>query len=510
MMPKVRTRIAPSPTGDPHIGTFYNALFNFAFAKKNKGSFIVRIEDTDRTRFVEGSEEKLYQAFEWLGIKPDEGPIYGGNFGPYRQSERLGLYKKYALELIEKGVALTNNVSASSALAEGASYAYYCFCSAERLDEMRKEQQTKGIIPPKYDRTCLKLSASEVEAKLKANEPFVIRLKVPDQGVTSFIDLIRGQISFENKLIDDQVLLKSDGFPTYHLAVVVDDHLMEISHVIRGEEWISSTPKQILLYQALGWEIPQFAHTSLLRNPDHSKMSKRKNPTSVFWYKEQGILPEVLINFLALMGWSHPEGKEIFYLEELIEKFDLSRIGTVGPVFDYNKLKWLNGEYFRETQNSPSTSSGYRAKSREKLKSQICDFYKEKYPQDFIEKTIPLVQERMMLLSEYQNLVDFIFEEKLTILPTQVKELLAKYQNWPAILQSFLTSLTPLAANQWNTENLHKLLDSQLDKLQTTPKQAYMILRIALSGSSVGPPLFESMEIMDKEKTIKRLKDALT
>jgi len=473
-MKAVRTRIAPSPTGDPHIGTFYNALFNFAFAKKNKGSFIVRIEDTDRTRFVEGSEEKLYQAFEWLGIKPDESPIYGGNFGPYRQSERLELYKKYALELIKKDKA------------------YYCFCSTARLADMRKEQQTKGIIPPKYDRLCLKLTPQEVQDKLKSNAPFVVRLKVPDQGLTSFIDLIRGQISFENKLIDDQVLLKSDGFPTYHLAVVVDDHLMEISHVIRGEEWISSTPKQILLYQALGWEIPQFAHTSLLRNPDHSKMSKRKNPTSVFWYKEQGVLPEALINFLALMGWSHPEGKEVFDLDELTEKFDLSRIGTVGPVFDYNKLKWLCGEYLRETQSS-------------KLKTQIYDFYEGKYPMEFIEKTIPLVQERMMLLNEYQDLVDFIFEEKLMIPPAQVKSLLAKYQNWPAILQSFLTSLTPLAANQWNAESLHKLLDAQLEKLQTTPKQAYMILRIALSGTEFGPPLFEGMEIMGKEKVLKRL-----
>lgn len=478
-MPKVRTRIAPSPTGDPHIGTFYNALFNYAFAKKNNGSFIVRIEDTDRTRFVEGSEEKLYQAFEWLGIKPDEGPIYGGNFGPYRQSERLELYKKYALELIEKDRA------------------FYCFCSTERLAEMRKEQQTKGIIPPKYDRLCLKLTPQEIQDKLKSNVPFVIRLKVPDQGVTSFIDLIRGQISFENKLIDDQVLLKSDGFPTYHLAVVVDDHLMKISHVIRGEEWISSTPKQILLYQALGWEIPQFAHTSLLRNPDHSKMSKRKNPTSVFWYKEQGVLPEVLINYLALLGWSHPEGKEVFDLDELTEKFDLSRIGTVGPVFDYNKLKWLNGEYLREYQNSD-------------FKSQIFNFLNGKYPMEFIEKTIPLVKERMILLSEYQGLVDFILEEDLTIPPVQVKELLTKYQNWPTILQSFLTSLSALTANLWNAEDLHKLLDSQLSKLQTTPKQAYMILRITLSGSSTGLPLFESMEIMGQEKTIKRLNEALT
>lgn len=481
-MPEVRTRSAPSPTGDPHVGTFYNALVNYAFAKKYGGRYILRIEDTDQTRFAEGSEDKLYQAFEWLHFKPDEGVAYGGNFGPYRQSERLEKYAKYAQELVDRGAA------------------YYCFCTQERLQKLREEQQAQKIIPTKYDRFCLKLTPKEIEKKLEKNEPHVIRLKVPDQGTTSFNDLIRGTITFENKLIDDQVLLKSDGFPTYHLAVVVDDYLMKISHVIRAEEWISSTPKHILLYEAFDWPLPLFAHTPLLRNPDHSKMSKRKNPTSVFWYKEQGFLPTALINYLALMGWSHPQGKEIFSLEEFVEKFDITRMDPAGPIFDLKKLEWLNGIWLRQDQN---------------IDDQIYNFYNGYYPKEFIEKTLSLTLERINKLIDYKELVDFIFEEQLSVSTEEVKRLLAKYDPTKVnnILQSFLSdlsNLSNLSGSEWKAEKIHNLLNSQLEKLQTNPREAYMILRIALSGKTVGPPLFESMEIMEKNKVIKRLTHSLS
>ncbi|TSC53768.1 MAG: glutamyl-tRNA synthetase, partial [Microgenomates group bacterium LiPW_16] len=321
-MDKVRVRIAPSPTGeDLHIGNVYTALINYVFAKQNKGKFIIRIEDTDRTRLVPGAEEKILDSLCWLNLPYDEGPDIGGPYAPYRQSERLPVYQKLAQELIKVGAA------------------YYCFCTHETLEEMRKTQQEKRE-PPRYDQRCRRLDIKEVKSRLQKGEPHVVRLKVPQAGQTKFNDLIRGEISFENGLLDDQVLLKSDGYPTYHLAVVVDDYLMKISHVIRAEEWISSTPKHILIYKALGWEPPVYAHLPLLRNPDRSKLSKRRNPVWVSWYRKQGYLPEAILNYLALMGWAHPEGKEIFPLEEFIKKFKLEKVQTTGPVFDLTKLEW--------------------------------------------------------------------------------------------------------------------------------------------------------------------------
>lgn len=460
----------------------------------------MRLEDTDRDRIVAGSAEQLYQCFHWLGIQPDEGPIWGGSFGPYRQSERLSLYQKYAQELVEGG------------------FAYYCFCSEQRLRELRQEQQAQGL-PPKYDGRCKKTSnIKEQKAKIQIkNQKYVVRLNVPGQGETSFQDIIRGEIKFRNELLDDQVLLKSDGFPTYHLAVVVDDHLMQISHVIRAEEWISSTPKHVLLYQALGWELPQFAHLPLLRNPDHSKLSKRKNPVSVLWYKEQGFLPEALINYLALMGWSHPEGKEVFDLQEFIEKFDLKRIDPAGPIFDLKKLEWLNGGYIRKSQISPFNKFKVTSSEieRSNLKSQIYDFYQGKYPQDFIEKTIPLVQERIKKLSEYEGLVDFLAAEELTGSEESKKLLLS--QNHQAfevktLLSTLNSQLSVLKNGDWQASKLdlflHKLLTGQFNAWR--PREFFMTVRIAISGKTVGPPLFESLEILGKGKTLARLQTANT
>ncbi len=340
----VRTRIAPSPTGENlHIGNVYTALLNYVFAKKNKGQFIIRIEDTDRQRLVPGSEDRILESLKWLGLKYDEGPDVGGPFGPYRQSERLPLYQKYAKELVEKKAA------------------FYCFCTAEILEKMKMDQSAKKEIPH-YDGRCKKLTKEEVFKRLQGEEKYVIRLAVPDSGTTVFNDLVRGDISFENKLLDDQVLLKSDGYPTYHLGVVVDDYLMGITHVIRAEEWISSTPKHILIYKALNWDLPIFCHGPILRNHDKSKLSKRKNPVWTSWYKEQGFLPEAILNYLANMGWSmppealakggKPAGREIFSLSEMMENFRLEDLKAVGPAFDITKLEWLNGEYIRKFQIS--------------------------------------------------------------------------------------------------------------------------------------------------------------
>ncbi len=326
---RVRVRLAPSPTGQPHVGNAYIGLFDLAFARHSGGDFVLRIEDTDRTRSTAESEQAILQEFKWIGLEWDEGPDRGGPFGPYRQSERSDTYRTYADWLIDHG------------------HAYRCFCTSKRLSEVREAQRKAGSSSLGYDRHCRDLPAEEVQANLDAGQPYTVRLKVPLEGETRFIDEVRGPVTIQNAEVDDQVLLKSDGFPTYHLANVVDDHLMKITHVIRAEEWISSTPKHILLYEAFGWEPPTFIHMPLLRNADKSKISKRKNPTSLTWYREQGFLPAALRNFLALMGWSIGDEREMFSTEEMIVEFSWDRVRTGGPVFDMQKLEWLNGEYIR-------------------------------------------------------------------------------------------------------------------------------------------------------------------
>ncbi len=468
-MKQVRTRIAPSPTGeDLHIGNAYTALINYVFAKKNSGKFIVRIEDTDRTRLVQGSEKRILSSLKWLGLIPNESPEIGGKYGPYRQSERLTIYNKYAQELVAIGKA------------------YYCFCTPLRLDQMRKDQQAKGK-PPLYDGLCKMLSKVEVKRKITAGEKHVIRLNVRDGGFTRFVDIIRGEISFENKLIDDQILLKSDGYPTYHLGVVVDDHLMEISHVIRGEEWISSTPKHIILYEAFGWSLPLFAHIPLLRNPDKSKLSKRKNPVWVSWYKEQGFLPEALINYLALMGWSHPEGKDIFTLEEFIEKFTLERLQTSGPVFDITKLRWVNEQKLNnlpiwEYSTKISGASIYHPKTEE------------------IKPIVPLVRPRIKTLKEYDTLAGFFYKRpgskdyELDFSP--YKDLLAKINN----------ELNKIDENNWKADTIGDTMEKLVKAEEMKNSEFCMVIRIAITGKKISPPLNESMEILGKDETMARLK----
>ena len=448
MSSRVRTRIAPSPTGqDLHIGNAYTALINYVFAKKHTGDFIVRIEDTDRTRFVEGSEERILAGLAWLGIESDEKIV--------RQSERLPLYQKYAEELVEKG------------------HAYYCYCTPERLAQMRKTQEERHE-PPMYDGTCKKLNTHD---STLMTQPHVIRLNVPDSGKTMFHDVIRGEISFENKLIDDQVILKSDGFPTYHLGVVVDDHIMEISHVIRGEEWISSTPKHILLYQFFGWKLPVYAHMPLLRNPDKSKLSKRKNPVWVSWYKEQGFLPEAVINYLATLAWAHPEGKEIFSLEEMMKVFELEAVQTTAPVFDIEKLRWLNGEYMRKDSE---------------LDKKIFAFFNQIYPISQISPILPLVRERMKTLAEFASLAGFFFERPKEFERPKSAELVQ-------LVKSALTDC------DWSHDAMEKAIRDAAQEQNLKARDVFMELRVAVTGKTVGPPLLESLEILGREETLARL-----
>src|SRR5512147_1049747 len=325
----VRTRVAPSPTGDPHVGTAYVALINQVFARSQGGQFILRIEDTDVARSTRASERMIIDALRWLGLDWDEGPDVGGTCGSYRQSERRQIYQKHADDLLDAG------------------HAFYCFCTPERLDQLRAEQSARGENTG-YDGRCLSVDRAMAERRIAAGEAHVVRMKVPTDGVCRFVDTLRGEIEIPYSQIDMQVLIKADGYPTYHMAVVVDDHLMRITHILRGEDWISSVPKHVLLYQYFGWEPPVFCHLPLLRNPDGSKLSKRRNPTSINYYRRAGYLPEALINYLGRMGWSMPDQREMFGRDEMIEAFDIKRISLGGPVFDFAKLNWLNGQYIRK------------------------------------------------------------------------------------------------------------------------------------------------------------------
>src|SRR5690606_26897028 len=322
----VRTRIAPSATGDPHVGTAYIALFNQCFARQHGGKFVLRIEDTDQVRSSAESEQQILDSLRWLGLEWDEGPDVGGPHGPYRQRERSVSYHEHSEKLIGRG------------------HAFRCFCSSERLDVLRAEQMANKQTPG-YDGHCLHLSEQEVTQRVAAGEPHVVRMKVPSSGICKVQDMLRGEIEIPWEQVDMQVLMKADGLPTYHLANVVDDHLMQITHVLRGEEWINSAPKHILLYQYFGWDMPQLCHMPLLRNPDKSKLSKRKNPTSIIFYQRMGYLPQALLNYLGRMGWSMPDEREKFSLEEMVEHFDIQRVSLGGPIFDVEKLAWLNGQW---------------------------------------------------------------------------------------------------------------------------------------------------------------------
>jgi len=471
----VRTRIAPSPTGIAHIGTAYIGLLNYAFAKVNRGKFILRIEDTDRERYVKGSEQIIFAALRWLGFDYDEGPDVGGPFAPYVQSKRLEVYQKQAEELISKGRA------------------YYCFCSQARLEQMRKDQQQQGK-PPMYDGTCRTLDPKQAQIKA-AKEIHVIRLKVVKQGTTEWDDTIRGKISFENKTIDDQVLLKSDGYPTYHLAVVVDDHLMEISHVIRGEDWISSTPKHLMLYQAFGWKPPEFAHTPLLRNPDRSKLSKRRDPVSILWYKQQGYLPQSLVNYLCLMGWSHPKAKEKFTLEEFIANFSLDRIKTTAPVFDLEKLRWLNGAYIRELDDK-------------KLVSALKPYIPKRMDSSLVRQLLPLVRERLHLLSEFHDQTEFFVKPPKPDTTAVLRESQHSKEETQAKFKEFSALLAKLDEKAFKARSLEEKA-RKLTGATWSPTKLFMTVRIALTGKTATPPLFDTIEILGKSETLERLHNVI-
>lgn len=467
----VRVRIAPSPTGDPHVGTAYVALFNYVFARKHGGKFVLRLEDTDQVRARSSSEQMILRSLRWLGLTWDEGPDIGGPFGPYRQSERKDIHAQHAFALVEAGRA------------------YRCFCTSERLDAMRAKQRAEGG-QMGYDRHCRSLPQAEIQANLAAKLPYVIRLKMPTDGVTVVHDAVRGPVEFENQRIDDQVLLKSDGFPTYHLANVVDDHLMKITHVMRAEEWISSTPKHVVLYEAFGWQPPVFAHLPLLRNPDKSKISKRKNPTSLAYYERAGILPETMLNFLGLMGWSFGNDIEVFSVDQMIERFDLKGINLGGPIFDQTKLAWLNNQYLQKM-------------SPERFISHMRD---QVFSPEYLRQLYPLVMERMERLDQFVDNNAFFFNgalryDSIDLVPAgktrdEVRAMLAE-------LADILDEVY-----DWQAEPIKQALDAHKAKLGWKPKDYFMTVRMVTTGRKDSPPLVESLVIIGREITRYRLRNA--
>ena len=491
---RVRVRIAPSPTGDPHVGTAYIGLFNYAFAKHNQGDFLLRIEDTDRTRFSGDSEQQIFDSMKWLGLNYDEGPDVGGDKGPYRQSERFHIYKEYAEKLVEKGEA------------------YYCFCTSERLQKLR-DRQVAMKQAPGYDGHCRNLTAEEVKSKLEAGEAYVIRLRMPYEGETIVKDELRGNIIFENSKIDDQVFLKSDGFPTYHLANIVDDYLMGITHVIRAEEWIASTPKHIQLYKAFAWEEPKWYHMPLLRNADKTKISKRKNPVSLNYYREEGYLREGLLNFLALMGWSLGGDKEIFTLDEMIENFSFDRISLGGPVFDLVKLGWVNNHHMRLKDIDELTKLAlpyYIAKG----------YYKDENLSEVeynkLKRIVEITREGAQTLKELPELSSIYFEDEFE-LPIIDETMNKKERKSIEKLKSSLEAEIGKKSIGLFVEKMSKqnediseeeaktILTELQEELGEGPGAVIMPLRAVVTGKARGADLYTVISIIGKKRTLDRV-----
>ena len=465
----VRTRIAPSPTGVPHIGNTRTALFDYLLAKKYGGEFILRIEDTDQDRLVPEAVEKIYQIHDFLGLKPDEDPIVGGPYGPYVQTERLEIYQKYALELVNMGAA------------------YYCFCSEERLKKLHENNQYA-----KYDRHCRNLSPEEVKAKLDSGAPYVIRVKLPETGFTTWHDLVQGKLSLPNTECDDKVLMKTNGIPTYHLAVVVDDHLMKISHVLRGVEWMMSTPVHLFLFESFGWEPPILAHVPLLLGPDKSKLSKRHGAKSVLEYAADGYLPEAINNFLFYLGFSYKDNSELLTLDQMIEIFDEKKIQRQNAIFDIQKLDYLNSQWIKKLDS-------------EDLFNRLKTFIPQEWQAEKAKviSIIDIAKERMFTLKDFAPSVKYFFstpEVDKQLVLEQSAHAEEETKKWFAIATSLIEN-----TKGFTSENLHEEFAAAQKDSGFSPREAFMSLRVAVSGRTTTPPLFDCFEILGKEETLKRL-----
>ena len=504
MTKKVRVRFAPSPTGGLHLGGVRTVLYNYLFAKKNGGEFILRIEDTDQSRYVPGAEEYIYETLSWCGLEPDESPKKGGNYGPYRQSERKELYRKYAEELVQKGAA------------------YYAFDTAHELDEMRMRLRTDTNPNPQYDhkvrmqmRNSLALSQQEVDDLLAQNTPHVIRIKMPEGETVSFTDMIRGEVSFDTSIVDDKVLLKADGMPTYHLAVVVDDHLMEVSHAFRGEEWLPSAPVHILVWRHLFGEetMPQWAHLPLILGPS-GKLSKRdgakygfpvfamnwKDPKSgelTEGFRERGFLPEAFVNMLALLGWNDGTDQELFSLDELVQKFSIEKVHKGGAKFDFDKAKWFNHEWIK---NQPSVR--YLPQVKEQFKQQGLEIADDNY----LGKVLDLVKERCTLLSDFWQQSSFLFKAPKEINFTPAKG------KWNVEKANFMKGFSKSLVNisDWSPANIESIFKQMAEQAGIKAGELQLPLRLMLVGDKFGPPVFDIATLLGKEETAARIDYALS
>jgi len=477
----IRVRFAPSPTGQPHIGSIWTALMNWLFARHYRGRFVLRIEDTDQKRFVPGSIEQIITALEWYGLTPDEGPTQGGNYGPYRQSQRLGLYQKYATQLVQLGAA------------------YYCFCSPARLEKLRQDQTARKL-PPKYDKHCATLTTDQVMTRQQAGERAVIRLKVPTTGQIEINDLVRGPVTFRFELQDDSVLLKTDGFPTYHLANVVDDHAMKISHVIRAEEWLPSVPKHLIIYKALGWTPPLFVHLPLLLGSDRSKLSKRHGATSALMFRDLGYVPAAMVNFLALMGW-HPTGnQEILDINTIIKEFSLERINPAGAIFDPVKLDWLNGRYLRQL-------------SLPILFKLIKPWWHippvDRWSVPKLKQALSLVQERIKKLSEINDYINFVFP---SVWDSQVNSLSTTLLQPPGGTEvnlkdtlGWVKQWLNTRPNPWSTLTLRPALLAAIAASQRQNMAVLWPLRVVLTLQPQSPDVFDLLALLGPAETDRRL-----
>ena len=475
---RVRVRYAPSPTGDPHVGNIRTALFSWLFARHTQGDFIVRIEDTDVARTVDGAVESIMDSLRWLGLDWDEGPDIGGAYGPYTQSERLELYQQAAAGLVERG------------------HAYYCYCSSERLKEMR-EEQARQKLPPGYDRLCRDMGYGQ-----SADPRPVVRFKMPLEGETTFHDIIRGDVTFANATVDDFVILKSDGYPTYHLAHIVDDHLMEISHVLRAEEWLPSVPRHVHLYNALGYEMPYFAHLPIILGPDRSKLSKRHGDVSVLQYRDMGYLPEAMFNFLSLLGWSLDDHTEILSREDLIQHFSIDRIVKSGAIFNLEKLTWMNGMYIRNLSDKDLVSRILQV-----LDDSLAKEVPRPISEDYVSAITPLVQERLKTMTEVPQLMDFFFLEELEYPPEDLVQKGMDRESTTRALESTLQRVTGLDA--WSTESLEGELRPLAEELNIKTGQLFGAIRVAVTGRKAAPPLFETMAVLGRDKSLYRLQKSV-
>lgn len=481
MANEVRVRYAPSPTGMPHIGNIRTAMFNWLFARHHGGKFIVRIEDTDQERLVPGAVDGILDGLEWLDIDWDEGPRVGGDFGSYFQSERLPLYQAEAERLIAQGDA------------------YRCYCTRERLAELRSQQE-RDRVALGYDGRCKYLGDAERRALEDEGAPHVVRFAMPDTGTTHLLDLIRDEVEWQNELVDDFVLLKSDGFPTYHLAVVTDDHFMEISHVLRAEEWLSSAPRHLQLYRALGYTPPEHGHLPMILGPDRAKLSKRHGATSILEYRDDGFLPEALRNFMVLLGWSLDDKTEVMPIETITENFTLDRVGKPAAIFDREKLSWMNGVYIREMAS-------------EALADAIMPFLEKGLPahmlpvdREYLLTIVPLIQERIKILTEAPEMISYFLEEQPVYDPAN---LVQRGMTEEETVRALEVSIASLADSVFTTESLEATLRSLGEELDLTPRRFFGTLRWAATGRNVSPPLFETLEVLGRERVLSRLRWAL-